>query len=247
MVVELGHAGDCAGVVAADGVEAAGHGGYELPVVADALHGHAAGQVGVGAPGGAEVLGVEAEAGAEAGEGYVHRLAEHAGLDQLEHLLIRRAVVVREADHYLAVVLLRHLLELHGVLDGDAHGLFKVEGDVVLEHHLHVVEALRGRGGDHGVVRLRAEGFDLVVADGGAAKLVGDYFGVGLAYVEAAVDAAAQADDRTAVVACDVAAADEEYFHVNVLLAPRHIARTVSTMFSAVMPFMASRRSYGAL
>ena len=75
-----------------------------------------------------------------------------------------------------------------------------------------------GRGGDNGVVSLGDKALNLVIADGRAAELVGDYFGVRLAYVEAAVDAAAQADDGAAVVAGDVAAAYEEYFHLTASL-----------------------------
>ena len=214
VVVELGHGGDGAGVVAGDGVKAARHGGDELPVVADGLHRHAAGEIRIRAPGGAQVLRVEAEAGAEAGEGDVHRLAEHAGLHQLQHLLVGRAVVVGKAHHDLRVVPVRHGLDLHGVLHGAGHGLFHVQGDVVLEHHLHIVQPLGGRGGDDHVIRLHHIVLDLLIGAAGAAEFLPVDFQALLAHVIDADDLAAEADDGAAVMAGDIAAADHKYLHV---------------------------------
>ena len=75
---------------------------------------------------------MEAEAGAEPGEGDVHGLAEHAAPDKLKHLLVRGAIIVGKADHDLRVVFLRHGLDLARVLERRGDGLFEIERNVVL-------------------------------------------------------------------------------------------------------------------
>ena len=189
---------------------------------------------------------MKSEAGAEAREGNVHGLAEHAGFHQLQHLLIRGAVVMRKADHDLRVIFLGHGLDFARILQRRGDGLFQIERDVVLENHLHIVQPLRGRRGDHDIVGLRGVVLDLLVGDGWAAefsRVDGERL---LAHVIDAGDLAAEADDGSAMVAGDIAAADHEYVHSNLLFSQPMSALACSTMFSTVTPLMASRRSYGA-
>ena len=105
-------------------------------------------------------------------------------------------------------------MAFHGVLHGAGHGLFHVQGDVVLEHHLHVVQTLGGRSGDDHVIRLDHRILNLLVGAGGAAELLGDQLGTCLTDIKAADDLAAQTDDGAAVMPGDIAAADQKYLHV---------------------------------
>ena len=242
VVVELRDGGDRAGVVAGDGLKAARERGDELPVVADGLDRHAAGEVRIGAPGGAEVLRVEAEAGAEAGEGNVHRFAEHAGLHQLQHLPIGRAIVMGKANHDFSVITVGHFLDFHGVFHGAGNRLLHVAGDVVFQHHFDIVQTLGGRSGDDDVIRLDDIVLNLLIGTGGASELVAVNRKVCLAHIVDTDDFAAQTDNGAAVMAGNVARTDHKYLHGLLLYALTSFSAS-ATMFSTVTPFIASSRS----
>ena len=96
-----------------------------------------------------------------------------------------------KAHHDLPIILVGHGLDLHGVLQGGADRLFHVQGNVMLQHHFHIVQPFGGRRADDHIVGLDYIFLNLFVAAAGAAKLLGYQIRVGLADVKTADDLAA--------------------------------------------------------
>ena len=188
----------------------------------DGLYGHAAGELGVRAPGGA-VAGVVlpvAEAWADAAAEHVHGLPEHAAPDHFVQLHKGRAVAVGEADYDLRAAALRHVRYLPRVLQRRGDGLFKVERHAPREHHLAVVQALGRRGGDDGVVHaVQVSGY-LPIFQRVAAELPGKAPQALGVHVVRPGDGAAQLHHGPGVRAGYVPGAYHEYLHFQHLLLP---------------------------
>ncbi len=218
------HRGGEVGVVGGEGVDGApdvgahrlklaAERGQQVPLVGDGLDGKAAGKARIGTPGGGEPGAAEAVAGADAIVEYVDGIAQRAGAHKLDHLLEGGAIAVGEADDDLAVVLLLHLLDEAGVFEVGGDGLFHVKRDVMLQHHLHIVQPLRRRRAEHNVIGLGDVFLQLIVAQHFAAELrliALHAFGID---IEAGVDLAAQLDHSAAMGIGDVAGADHQNIH----------------------------------
>ena len=118
-----------------------------------------------------------------------------------------------EAYDYLGVVLLLHVLQRPGVLQGCGNGLFHVQRYMGGEHFFHIVQPLGGRGAQYHVVRLGYPLVQLLIAESLAAELRAVLFQARPVHIIGGYHCAAQFDDSPPMGVGNVAGADHYYIH----------------------------------